>query len=345
MSSEKSGSLKFLVLLAFATPGIPEYLSGSWRISTLFSNPLNFLFFLVMNLGLYTTGALMIREFIVTFRKGWVSVFILGIAYGIMEEAIALHTFFQVSGSPVGILGYYGRFAGVDWVWAFGLMIYHAVFSITIPILFISLAFPRMNGRRATGNAGILSAFLIYVVTVFILNYVINHASSRPVPTTADYTMFILMSAALVAVAYIVPGNLLSFRGRERRNLFVFYVLGLLIYPIYNVFAYVPVNPAVITRISPFLDIFLHLVLFGALAAAIVHFMPPSHNGREKFALAAGGLTSLMIVSVRMELERTAPYIAIILIIAAIFLYRLWTTLNESDQGRGFDSPQADQEI
>lgn len=330
----KESQLKFVLLLAIVSPGIPEYLSGSWRLSTLFSNPLNFLFFLIMNVGLYTTGALMIREFMVKFRKGWLSVFVLGLAYGIMEEAIALHTFFQVYGSPVGFLGTYGRFAGVDWVWAFGLMIYHAVFSITIPILLISIAFPGMRNRRVTRDSGIAVAFLIYLASVLILNFVINHASSRPAPTTADYLLFTFMSAVLVTIAYAIPRDMLHFRGSEGRSPMVFYVLGLLIYPIYNIFAYIPVNPEIITRISPFADIFIHLVLFGGLAAAIVSLMPRSDNSRQKFALAAGGLTSLMIVSVKMELARTAPYIGIILIVAIIFLYRLRKSLNKEDAGR-----------
>ena len=88
--------VKFVLALAIATPGIPEYLSGSWNLSLLFSHPVNFLAFLLFNLGLYTSGAILIREFAARFNKGWFSIFLMGCAYGIVEEAIALHTFFQV---------------------------------------------------------------------------------------------------------------------------------------------------------------------------------------------------------------------------------------------------------
>ena len=34
----------------------------------------------------------------------------------------------------LGIFGSYGRLAGVNWVWAAGLTIYHAIYSIGLPI-------------------------------------------------------------------------------------------------------------------------------------------------------------------------------------------------------------------
>lgn len=315
---------KFLILMALATPGIPEYLSGSWKLSLLFINPLNFLVFLVLNLGLYTTGALLIREFAVAFHKGWISVFILGIAYGIMEEAIALHTFFQVSGSPVGFLGSYGRFAGVDWVWAFGLMIYHAIFSITLPLMLISVAYPRLKEKRVLGNWGLAASGVIYAITVFTLNYVVNHTSSRPIPTHFDYLLFLFLLPLLTIIAYLIPRNLMQFRGKTGSGGVPLYILGLLVYPVYNVFAIIPLNPLVITRVSPSLDILIHAVLFLAIAMGIVHFMPMIENGKQKLALGLGILTSFMVVSLKEEVSGAAPFIIIVMIIALVLLLRLW---------------------
>lgn len=342
MQSKHVNKLKFLILLAIATPGIPEYLSGSWRLSSLVSNPVNFLVFLALNIGLYTSGALLVREFAVTFRKGWFSIFILGCAYGIMEEAIALHTFFQISGSPVGFLGSYGRFAGVDWVWAFGLAIYHAIFSITLPLLLISMAYPELSGKRIIRKPGLLTVVVIYGFSVLFLNFIINRTSSRPVPTSSEYLFFLLFSLVLVAIAYLIPKDLLHFRGKEGGSSIPLFILGLLIYPVYNIFAYIPANPEIVTVIRPVLDILIHLVLFGSLAAAMIHFMPASGNSRHKFALVAGALTSLMLVSVRLELNRTAPLIGIVILIAIVFLYRLRVMVNGTDQGRTGNISQPD---
>lgn len=326
---------KYVLLLAAATPGIPEYLTGSWTIWDLTSRPVNFLFFLLMNLGMYTTGALLIREFAVAFRKGWVSVFILGCAYGIIEEAIALHTYFQIVGPPVAYLGSYGRFAGVDWVWAFGLAVFHAIFSITLPILLVSTAYPELSGKRITRNIETVPIILIYSFSVLVLNFVTNLTSSRPVPTSIEYLLFTLIPLALVILSYAVPAGTMSFRGKEGTGLSPFFVLGFLVYPVYNVFAFIPVNPILLTRISPVLDITIHLFLFGAIALAVVLLMPKKDNTQQKFALSAGIVSSLIVASVRYELNGTAPYIALLDIIAIIFLSRLWIIVNENRKLRG----------
>ncbi len=57
----------------------------------------------------------------IRWRKGWASVFLLGFAYAILEEGLALRTLYNPLAGPVGILGYYGHWLGVNWVWTVGL--------------------------------------------------------------------------------------------------------------------------------------------------------------------------------------------------------------------------------
>ena len=103
----------FLLLL---TPGIPEYLSASSQFPRLTANPILFIFsvllfilFLGANIGLYGSGVILVREAMVRWKKGWVSVFLLGVAYGILEEGFDLWTLFYSKAGPVGNLGYYGH--------------------------------------------------------------------------------------------------------------------------------------------------------------------------------------------------------------------------------------------
>ncbi len=65
-----------------------------------------------------------------------------GGAYGIMEEGAGVHTFFETSGSPAGIIGSYGHLFGINWVWAAGLTVFHSIYSISLPILMAGLFFP-----------------------------------------------------------------------------------------------------------------------------------------------------------------------------------------------------------
>jgi hypothetical protein len=54
----------------------------------------------------------------------------------------------------LGTLGWYGRFWGINWVWAVWLTLYHAVCSITIPIIVTDMIFPQFKGVRLTDDIG-----------------------------------------------------------------------------------------------------------------------------------------------------------------------------------------------
>src|SRR5579864_1868561 len=95
----KSHPLLFLLLL---TPGIPEYLSASSQLTLLVLFPPVFFLFLAANLGLYGSGVLLAREAMIRWKKGWASVFLLGVAYGIVEEGLDLWTLFYSKAGPVG---------------------------------------------------------------------------------------------------------------------------------------------------------------------------------------------------------------------------------------------------
>jgi hypothetical protein len=88
-----------LVLLA---PAVAELLGGPLQLSQL-----GLLVFLV---PIYGAGALLVQE--VVRRRGvvWSSVLILGVAYGIVEEGLALRTLFEAAAYG-GIGAWGGRWA------------------------------------------------------------------------------------------------------------------------------------------------------------------------------------------------------------------------------------------
>jgi hypothetical protein len=64
----------------------------------------------------------------------------------------------------LGLLGGYGRWGEVNWVWSEWLTTYHAIFSIAIPITLVELTFPNqrntlwLSHRQFGGIAVLLSA-------------------------------------------------------------------------------------------------------------------------------------------------------------------------------------------
>jgi len=140
--SSKIDFRKPILFLFVLSPAIGELLSGS-SPPLAFFNPLAF--FLLC--ALYGSGALLVRDYARRWKKGWYSILLLGAAYGIIEEGIMVRSFFSPSWKDLGVLGIYGRWLGVNWVWAEWLTIYHSIFSITIPILLVELTHPAIGSQ------------------------------------------------------------------------------------------------------------------------------------------------------------------------------------------------------
>jgi len=164
METERS-RLRFLPALALflLSPAIGELLSGSAPPAEFFTP---FGFFMIV--CLYGSGAVVVRELRVRWKKGVGSVLLLGAAYGVLEEGLLVTSWFSPYWVDLGSMAVYGRWLGVNWVWAEMLTIYHAVFSITIPILLVELAFPRRRGESWVGRKVFVSLVgVLFGVTVF----------------------------------------------------------------------------------------------------------------------------------------------------------------------------------
>jgi len=205
-------------------PAIPELLTGSTPITRLVVDPIGFAVSFGLDIGLYGTGALLIREFAIVYRKGWASILLLGAAYGIAEEGFAVHTFFQRSGSPVGILGSYGHAAGVNWLWALGLTVFHATYSIALPILWVHLWHPAEQRSRWLGRGSVVAAAVIYVGEVVLFDLLVPHG-----PSTGALLFFLAVVVALVVLALRAPADLMAVRpGQSRIGNFALVAVGTL---------------------------------------------------------------------------------------------------------------------
>lgn len=193
-----------LVLLLLA-PSIPELLTGSTPVSRLLVDPVGFAVSFGFDVGLYGTGALLIREFAVLLRKGWGSILLWGAAYGIAEEGLAVHTFFERSGPPVGNLTTYGAAYGVDWLWALGLTIFHATYSIALPILITYLAFPGASTERWLDRGAIALVGAVYLAVVALFAVLVGHGPTPPV-----LALTVAVEGLLLAAGARVPRDLLK---------------------------------------------------------------------------------------------------------------------------------------
>ena len=157
-------SNRFIVLVLVGLAAfLPEAITGSTP-PLLWLNPIQ----VSLLLWLYGAGVLVCRELSIRWRAGWPGILLLGAAYGIIEEALTVKTMFDPNSPVVGVLGSYGHWAGVNWVWTMWLTIFHAAFSIAFPIFLVEWKWPHVRGRRLLPDWGLhVAMFLLAGVAVF----------------------------------------------------------------------------------------------------------------------------------------------------------------------------------
>lgn len=194
-----------VLALVLLPPTIAELLTGSTPVDRAIFDPIGFALGFLGLIALYGGGALLVREAVVRWDRGWASVLLLGAAYGIGEEGFAVHTFFQPSGAPVNALAAYGRFDGVNGLWALDLTTFHAIYSIALPILLVALLYPAERRRPWLGGARTAGTAAAYLGIVALFAVTTPNG-----PTPALFAAFLAIAVGLIVLARVVPRNLPS---------------------------------------------------------------------------------------------------------------------------------------
>lgn len=147
--------------LWFISPILGELVSGSTPLNE-YINP-----FSILVLGmLYGSGAILIRELLIRWKKGWLSLLLLGLAYGIYEEGLMVRSFFDPNWMDLDKLGTYGRVLGVNWVWTEHLMIFHALISIAASITLVHILYPTRCAESWVGRRGLTWNLLAFAASL-----------------------------------------------------------------------------------------------------------------------------------------------------------------------------------
>ena len=191
-----------VLLLLLSAPLISEVLYGATRISTIFV--------LVPEIMTWGCGALLIRECVRRWRKGWRSMLLLGLALAIAEEWIIQ----QTSIAPlVGLAAHpYGRVWGVNWIyflWALG---YESVWVVLIPVQLVELLFPERREETWLRTPGFIIASFVFLIGAFMAWYGWTQQARVQIFHMPPYTppLFYLLDAACVIgllafAAYALP--------------------------------------------------------------------------------------------------------------------------------------------
>ena len=149
-------------------PVLTLFILSPWIAEVLFgATPLSRLGSLLVVAPLYGGGAILIRELARRRDSGWERIFLLGAAYAIIEEGLAIQSIFNPNLFNAGLLG--GRALGVNWVWSLWTIGYHIVWSISLPIFLTELLFPGRRSEPWLGRVGLVIVGVLYVLGVLAI--------------------------------------------------------------------------------------------------------------------------------------------------------------------------------
>lgn len=178
-----------VLILCFFAAVIPETLATtSTSVAKILGQPTALLFVILF----YGPADLLIRELVIRRRLGWVSITLMGVAFGFINEGVIAGTWYTVK--PTGYL-----FLGtIDFAWAAALTVFHLFVSVIAPIAFIETAFPALTGRPLLRRRrGIVISAVIFLLITSLFLFV---------PTYRPYRIVVFALALVLAlVAFRLP--------------------------------------------------------------------------------------------------------------------------------------------
>jgi hypothetical protein len=187
--------------LFFLSPLIAEFLLGDF--------PLTMIWLLLILAPVYGGGAILIRESVRRTGRGWPTMMVLALAYGILEEAFTTQTLFNPNylGLNLHLLQpAYIPSLGVGAWWTVFVLTLHTVWSISVPIALMESLVPSRAAKPWLGRVGLAVVTLLFVLSATAMTR--NSIKSDKAHFIASPHQFLTSAVvcALVAVlAFFMP--------------------------------------------------------------------------------------------------------------------------------------------
>src|SRR5579863_7840894 len=145
--------------LFFLAPLVAEFLLGNM--------PITMLGLLAILAPVYGGGALLIRETVRRMGRGWASILVMALAYGILEEAFLDQTLFNPDFLGLHLHLLEPAFVpalGIGIWWTIFVLTLHTVWSITVPIALVEALVPERAAAPWLGNVGIAVTAVLFAL-------------------------------------------------------------------------------------------------------------------------------------------------------------------------------------
>lgn len=189
------------VALFFIAPLVAEFLLGDL--------PISFLGTLVILAPMYGGGALLIREVVRRTGRGWTSIIVLALAYGILEEAFLTETLFNPNylGLNLHLLepAYIPRL-GIGIWWTVFVLTLHTVWSISVSIGLAEALVPKRATTPWLGSVGVtITAVLFALAAIASANYAIKSDKQHFIASAPQFTWAGIACALVIVIAFLLP--------------------------------------------------------------------------------------------------------------------------------------------
>ncbi|MGA2248938.1 hypothetical protein [Terracidiphilus sp.] len=192
-------SIAAAVGLFFLAPLIAEYLLGDLPITLLIA--------LVLMAPMYGGGALLIRELVRRTGRGWPSIFLLAIAYGILEEAFTTQTFFNPNylGMNFHLLDAANIPAlGIGAWWTLFVLTLHVAWSICTSIALAEALVPSRSTTPWLGSIGLSIVTLLFVIGVVVMTRM-GYAKDHYLASRAQFITAAIFVVLFAVAAFLLP--------------------------------------------------------------------------------------------------------------------------------------------
>ncbi|WP_051366811.1 hypothetical protein [Hamadaea tsunoensis] len=183
--------------LYFLAPFVAEFLLGDFPVTMIF---------LILPFSLmYGGGALLIREVTRRAGRGWPTMALLALAYGVLEEGLTTQSLFNPNYVDAHLLDQgFVPALGIAVPWTIFVLAIHVIWSISTPIAIVEESTRDRREQPWLRTPGlVVTAVLFLLGTVF--TFAVSYGDGHFMATPAQLIASVVAVVALVVAAFALP--------------------------------------------------------------------------------------------------------------------------------------------
>jgi hypothetical protein len=185
--------------LIFVAPLVAEFLLGNL--------PIKLLPALIVLAPMYGGGALLIRETVRRTGRGWPSILLLGMAYGIFEEAYTTQSLFNPNYLKLNLGLLTPAFIpalGIGAWWTLWMLMVHGIWSISTPIALVEACVPDRARTPWLGRVGLAIVALVFLFGACATT-AMGYKQDHYLASIAQFAGAAAVMLALIVLAFLMP--------------------------------------------------------------------------------------------------------------------------------------------